>query len=121
MLQCIPGDIALYPEPCNSTIRPCAGVANGAFPALVVQSCLTAGQVTLGLCARFLLATMVLTAAAKVALERVSAEPAYPRRRGLAMIGEGTNRPAALVANHNAAYRWPPQAESSPHVRAMAP
>lgn len=65
-----------------------AGVANGAFPALMVQSCLTAGQITLGLCARMLLATMVLTAVAKVASEGLSAKPAYPRRRGLAMMGE---------------------------------
>jgi hypothetical protein len=88
MLHCVQIKIAPWSEPSESAILLCAGVANGAFPALVVQSCLTAGQVTLGLCARMLLATMVLTAVAKVASEGVSAKPAYPRRRGLAVMGK---------------------------------
>ena len=41
-------------------------MANVAFPALVLQTYLSRGQVTLALCSRILLVTMALTAGAKV-------------------------------------------------------
>lgn len=117
MLHCVQPQIAQYSKPSKSAVCVCAGVANGAFPALVVLSCLTAGQVTLALCARTLLATMALTAVAKVASEGVSAKPAYPRRRGLAMMGECRTRP---VQSCGVARNLPAEAGSGPHVRAVA-
>ena len=117
MLYCVQTQIAPYSEPSKSAVCVCAGVANAAFPALVVQSCLTAGEVTLALCARTLLATMALTAVAKVASEGVSAMAAYPRRRGLAMMGECRTRP---VQSGGVARNLPAEAGSGPHVRAVA-
>ena len=71
-------------------------MANGAFPALVVHSYLTKGQVTLGICARMLLVTMALTAVAKVSCEGDSIKHWFPRKRGSAIMGEVQPCPLAI-------------------------
>ena len=65
-----------------------AGFANIAFPALILQSYLSRGQVTLAICARMLLVTMALTAGAKIVCEGLPAKQCWPQRRGLVVTGK---------------------------------
>ena len=58
-----------------------------AFPALVVQSGVTSGQVTLALCARVLLVALALTAAVKMVMEGFSGAWCQPCRRGMSVLG----------------------------------
>ena len=62
-------------------------MANVAFPALVLQSYLSRGQVTLALCSRVLLVTVALTAGAKILFEGASMKHWCSQRQGLAVIG----------------------------------
>ena len=69
-----------------------AGVSAVAFPALVVQSGVTSGQVTLALCARVLLVALALTAVVKVVTEDSSAAWCCSSRRGISVLGKSPGR-----------------------------
>ena len=92
-----------------------------AFPALVVQSGVMSGQVTLALCARVLLLALVLTAVVKVVVENSTGAWCYASRRGMSVLGKplapaSSQRLTALVP-----FRRSPSTHSGFHSCILPP